>query len=354
MNACGGEKLKMDYIDVLDSYGAIIEEDLKGRMDVMVRDSQKYHPFLGDVYSATREFVQRGGRRLSACSTLIVYKGFTGQIDERIVRVCSGIELYRHSILIHDDIVDAEDKRRGGDTLHKTLARGFDERFGAGSAMFAGNILYALAIECLLESGFEQNNLVDAAKLLAAEYRSVNDSQILDMLFEYKNPDVREWEVMAGRRAASLFKASMLTGAMLASAPEKDLELLLNAARHIGFAFDIQDDIIDTFATEEQYGRVPCGDIGKKKKPLHVILALKKEKRLAAIMQEERSLDGAEIEYVQSLIRDCGALDEAKSISRDHAGQAEKMIAITCMSQDAKDFFISFIRFVDESLDWYK
>ena len=344
----------MDYTNVLDRYGAIIEEDLKSRLDEMVRDGQKYHPFLADVYDATREFVQRGGRRLSACSTLIVYQGFTGQIDERIVRVCSGIELYRHSILIHDDIVDAEEKRRGGDTLHKTIARGFDERFGVASAMFAGNILYAQAIECLMQSGFEQDKLVDAAKLLAAEFRAVNESQILDMLFEYKDPDVKEWEVMAGRRAASLFKASMLVGAILASATEKDREQLLIAAKHIGFAFDIQDDIIDTFATQEQYGRVPCGDIGKRKKPLHVILALQKEKRLAAIMQEERCLNGAEIKYVQSLIRDCGALDEAKSFSREHADQAEKMIAMTGLNQDAKDFFISFIRFVDQSLDWYK
>ena len=344
----------MDYTNVLDRYGAIIEEDLKSRLDEMVRDGQKYHPFLADVYDATREFVQRGGRRLSACSTLIVYQGFTGQIDERIVRVCSGIELYRHSILIHDDIVDAEEKRRGGDTLHKTMARGFDERFGVASAMFAGNILYAQAIECLMQSGFEQDKLVDAAKLLAAEFRAVNESQILDMLFEYKDPDVKEWEVMAGRRAASLFKASMLVGAILASATEKDRERLHIAAKHIGFAFDIQDDIIDTFATEEQYGRVPCGDIGKRKKPLHVILALQKEKRLAAIMQEERCLNGAEIKYVQSLIRDCGALDEAKSFSREHADQAEKMIARTGLNQDAKDFFISFIRFVDQRLDWYK
>ncbi len=344
----------MDYTDVLDRYGTIIEEDLKRRLDEMVIDGQKYHPFLGDVYDATCEFVLRGGRRLSACSTLIVYQGFAGNIDERIVRVCSAIELYRHSILIHDDIVDEEDRRRGAETLHKTIAKGFDERFGVASAMFAGNILYALAIECLLKSGFEQNKIVDATKLLATEFQAVNESQILDMLFEYKEPDVKEWEVMAARRAASLFKASMLVGGVLASASKKDLELLLEVARHIGFAFDIQDDIIDTFATEEQYGRVPCGDIGKRKKPLHVILALQKEKRLAAIMQEGRILEGAEIEYVQNLIRECGALDEAKSISREHAGKAEEMILKTGLNQDAKDFFISFIRFVDDSLDWYK
>ena len=68
----------------------------------------------------------------------------------------------------------------------------------------------------------------------------------------------------------------MLTGALLATASVKDMELLEGAAKHIGYAFDIQDDIIDTFASEEQYGRVPCGDIGKRKKPLHVILAWKR------------------------------------------------------------------------------
>ncbi|NTV28109.1 MAG: hypothetical protein HGA93_05460 [Methanothrix sp.] len=344
----------MDYIELLDNYGAIIEKDLKSQLDKMARDGQEYHPFLGDVYDATREFVIRSGRRLGACSTLIVYGGYTDQIDERIVRVCSAMELYRHSILIHDDIVDAEEQRRGGDTLHKTLGKGFDDRFGVGSALFAGNILYAKALESALDSGFDEKKLLDAVKLLATEFKAVNESQILDMLFEYKEPDPEEWEVMAGRRAASLFKASMLTGALLATASVKDMELLEGAAKHIGYAFDIQDDIIDTFASEEQYGRVPCGDIGKRKKPLHVILTLEKDRQLAKIMAKERLMANTDIEYVQALIRDCGALDRAKSISRMHALEAEKMISMTDMNQEAMDFFVSFIRYVDESLDWYK
>jgi geranylgeranyl diphosphate synthase type I len=329
----------MDYIELLDKYGAIIEKDLKGQLDKMARDGHEYHPFLGDVYDATREFVLRSGRRLGACSTLIVYGGYTDQIDERIVRVCSAMELYRHSILIHDDIVDAEDQRRGGDTLHKTLGRGFDDRFGVSSALFAGNILYARALESVLDSGFDHKMLLDVLRLLATEYKAVNESQILDMLFEYEEPDTDEWEVMAGRRAASLFKASMLTGALLATASLKDMELLEGAAKHIGYAFDIQDDIIDTFASEEQYGRVPCGDIGKRKKPLHVILALEKDRQLAKIMAKERLMADTDIEYVQALIRDCGALDRAKSISRMHALEAEKMISMTDMNQDAINFF---------------
>lgn len=344
----------MSYNEVLDSYGIVIEEDLKSQLDRMVHDGQEYHPFLGDVYEATREFVLRGGKRLAACSTLVVHKGYSGQLDERIIRVCSGFELYRHSILVHDDIVDAEDLRRGIDTLHKTLGKRFDERFGVGSAMFAGNILYALAIKSILESAFPDKALTDAARLLASEFKAVNESQILDMLFEYNEPTIAEWEVMASRRAASLFRASMLTGALFASAPQNDMKLLDAAAMHIGYAFDIQDDIIDTFASEDQYGRVPCGDISKRKKPLHIILALGRDRRLATIMEEGGSIKEKEIENIQAIVRDCGALEIAKSISREHAKKAEKMISLTEMDQEAKEFFISFIKYVEESLDWYK
>ena len=344
----------MDYTQVLDSYGTIIERDLKEQFLRLAKESESYHPFMSEVNHALEEFVLRHGRRLAACSTLMVYKGYAGQIDAGLIKACSAVELYRHSILLHDDIVDGEWERRGGKTVHRSLEGLYDERFGVGAAIFAGNILFALAIKSLLESGFSPDKLVEVARLVSSEFKDVNESQIIDLLFEYKMPEVEEWEVMAGKRAASLFKASMLAGGLLASAQERDLGLLAEAARHIGYAFDIQDDIIDTFASREQYGRDPCGDIAKRKKPLHITLALKKDRKMASIMDSGREIEGDGIKEIQEIIRDCGALDEAKSISRAHAKQAEKLISMTMMNQESKDFFVSFIRYVDQSLDWYK
>ncbi|MGA9098968.1 MAG: polyprenyl synthetase family protein [Methanotrichaceae archaeon] len=340
----------MNYEDVLDDFGLLIEDDLKSQFELAVKESREYHPFMADVYSTIQEFVLREGRRLASCSTLMVYKGYTGQIDDRIVKACSGVELYRHSILVHDDIVDVEDLRRGGETLHKIFGRNYGEKFGVGTALFAGNMLYAIALRAVLQSGFESEKLMDAIRLFSSEYGAVNESQILDQLFEHKEPILNEWNVMASKRASSLFKASMLTGAILASAPENDKGTLACAAEHIGYAFDIQDDIIDTFASKEQYGREPCGDISKRKKPLHIVLALEKDNRLALLIGKPHT----DVEVVQGLIRDCGALDEAKSISRDHAKEAQRLISLTGMSEEAKDFFASFIKYVDESLDWYK
>ena len=344
----------MDYTKLLDSYGSIIESDLSELFSRLIKRGESYHPFMADAYEAAEGFVLRGGRRLGACSTLMVYKGYTNKIDEAIVKISSGIELYRHSILVHDDIADDETMRRGGKTLHEAFADGKDAHFGTGSAIFAGNILYSLAIESVLNSGFDHDRLTDVLRLISSDYRDINESQMLDLLFEYKEPSVDEWQVMAGKRAASLFRTSMLAGAMPSQAPVKDMRMLEDAARHIGYAFDIQDDIIDTFATKEQYGRDPCGDITKRKKPLHIIIALERDKRLTSIMKAGTELTDAKIGEIQEIVRESGALDAAKSISRDHAKEAQRLITGTGMNDEAKDFFISFIKYVDESLDWYK
>ena len=346
----------MDYTAVLDRFGCLIEDDLKRQFDQLTKEAEDYHPFMGEVYDAVGEFVLRGGRRLSSCSTLMVYKGYTNEINDSIVRACSGVELYRHSILVHDDIADTELQRRGGKTLHKIFEERQDEHFGIGSAIFVGNILYSLAIRAVLESGFDSGKLVEVTKRFSSDFKDINESQILDLLFEYKEPTVDEWSVMASKRAASLFRTSLLTGAVFASAPEKDYCILEDASRHIGYAFDIQDDIIDTFASKDQYGRVPCGDVSKRKKPLHLILALEKNEngRLAMIMDGGNKITDGDIKDIQDLIRDCGALEEAKSISRNHAMEAARLIPETDMNEEAKDFFVSFISYVAESLEWYK
>jgi len=344
----------MENMNTLDRFSSIIEEDLRKQLKKRVKDEEQYHPFAGKVLRSLEEYLLRQGRRIASSSTLIVYNGYTSQIDDRIIRVGSGIELYRHSILVHDDIADAEMFRRGGKTLHKLFEEGYDEHFGIGTAIFAGNMLYSFSLETMLQSGFDGDKLKDVVDLLASGYKDVNESQVLDLLFEYKTPTVEEWSAMASKRAASLFKTSMLTGAILASAPKRDLTLLKDASRHIGYAFDIQDDIIDTFAQKEEYGREPGGDLLKRKKPLHIILAMQKDPSISSLIEGGTDVAELDILRIRELIRDCGALDEAKSISRKHAKEAKELISLTEMDHDTKGSLIALINYVEGSLDWYK
>ncbi len=348
----------MSWEKTLDKYGSVIEEHLKKILDETAKEAEDYHPFIGKVYSDLEEFVLRKGKRLASCSTLLTYKGYTGAVDEKILKVCVGIELYRHAILVHDDLVDMDDLRRGGNTLHKKFMKSYDPytpRFGEGTAVFVGNITYSLAIRAIIDSGFSEEKIGKALRLLSEGYRDVNESQILDLLFEFKDVDVNEWSVMAGKRAASLFKVTILIGAILGGAPETDLSKLAEAAENMGYSFDIQDDIIDSFAPKDKYGRPPCADISTGKKPLHVIYALnssdKEKSEALRCLLGKKNLNRRDIELVRTLLRESGGLDAAKKTSKKHAEQARAHIHQTSLSDEIKEFFGSFIGYIEESLN---
>jgi geranylgeranyl pyrophosphate synthase len=351
----------MIWEKTLDKYGAVIEEHLRMFLDEAAKEAGDYHSFIGTVYSDIEEFVLRKGKRLASCSTLLTYKGYRGEVDERILKVCVGVELYRHAILVHDDLVDLDERRRGGSTLHKKFMNShspYDNRFGDGAAVFAGNIAYALGVRALMDSGFPEEYIGRVLLLTSEGYRAVNESQILDLLFEQKNVSVNEWRVMASKRAASLFKVTLLTGAILGDAPEADLQLLSGAATNMGYSFDIQDDIIDSFAKKEEYGRSTCLDISKNKKPLHIIYALNSEdpKKAEALkcLLGKQFLSFGEKDLIRQLLRESEGLDAAKQVSKNHAQQARKLISQTRLTEDVKEFFNSFIEYIEESLDWYK
>jgi len=351
----------MSWEKTLDKYGTVIEVHLRTFLDEATKEAGVYHPFIEKIYSDVEEFVLRKGKRLASCSTLLTYKGYTGAVDERILNVCVGVELYRHAILVHDDMVDLDENRRGGSTLHKKFMnsyRPYDSRFGDSAAVFAGNIAYALAVRAIIDSGFTEETINKVLRLTSEGYRDVNESQILDLLFEQKDVSVDEWQVMASKRAATLFKVTLLTGAILAGAPEADLSLLSEAAENMGYSFDIQDDIIDSFAKKEEYGRSTCLDISKNKKPLQIIYALnskdpKKAEALKCLLGKQ-FLSYGEKDLARELLRASGGLDAAKQASKKHAKQARSLITQTSLTEDVKEFFNSFIQYIEQSLDWYK
>lgn len=351
----------MSYEKTLDNYGREIEEPLKKFLDKAVKEAEDYHPFIANVYSDIAEFVLRKGKRLASCSTLLTYKGYVEKFDDRILGVCVGIELYRHAILVHDDLVDMDKVRRGGSTLHEKFMKNYKPytpRFGEGTAIFAGNIAYCLALKSIIDSGFPEKKIKKVLRLLSEGYREVNESQILDLLFEFKDVDVEEWQVMAVKRAASLFKVTMLVGAVLGDAPEKDCSILGEAAENMGYSFDIQDDIIDSFAPRDQYGRPPCLDIATGKKPLHIICALNSENKEKSealrCLLGKTNLNRGDIELVRTLLRESGGLNAAKKTSRKHAEEAKALLTKTVLNDEVKAFFKSFIEYIEESLHWYK
>ncbi len=330
--------------NLLRRYTAMVEEEARRYFEA-ARPKYAYHPFAAKTFGNIEEYVLRKGMRLASCTTILTYEGYAGEIDARILGVSVGVELYRHSILAHDDLVDGDELRRGGKALHVLQ----DGRLGTGLAVFAGDMMYALALERVNESDFDARKRGKVLELLARGYAEVNESQLLDLYFEGVRPSVKEWYAMASKRAASLFKVTLLSGAVLAGAPKRDLSALERAAEEIGYSFDIQDDIIGTFATAEQYGRPIGGDSALAKKPLHVIYAIE-----ALGDRFLNALGSGDHDELVAMVKDCGALEKAKERSMSHAMRAKESLDKTELSAKSKESLKGLIDFVAESLDWYK
>ncbi len=347
----------MTWERILDQYTTLIENELTKYLNEITNAAKSYHAFIERIYLSLKEFNLRKGKRIASCSTLITYKGYTGRVTNNILKVCVGIELYRHSILVHDDLVDGDMFRRGGKTIHEIFSEQYNRRAGDSIAIFAGNILYALAINSIIVSNFNKDKLNKVIRIISEGYKNVNESQILDLIFEYKEPNIQEWYIMASKRAASLFKTTILTGAILGDGPERDLPILEKAAEHIGYSFDIQDDIIDMFASHEQYGRPPGGDIAHGKKPLHVIyglwMAKPEDVRKLRQLLGKGTINSKELDLIKRIIVESGALEAAKKKSREHVEAAKELINKTSLSLETKEFFASLLSYIEKSLDWY-
>jgi geranylgeranyl pyrophosphate synthase len=255
-------------------------------------------------------------------------------------------------------LVDRDEWRRGGRALHALYADKYDGRFGESLAVFCGNILLSQALIALWSAQFERSRILQASELLTEDYLGVNESQILDLLFEYKTPTAEEWRVMASKRAASLFRATMGVGALLGGAPAQDVQKVKEAATYIGYAFDIQDDIIGTFASEEQYGRPLGGDIFLGKKPLHIVyayeMASESELRELERLLKAKRLGKEEIEAVRGIVRGCGALERAEETLRGEARKGLALLEETSMLPKSRERLRGLVEFVTGSLDWYK
>ncbi|MFQ5712059.1 MAG: polyprenyl synthetase family protein [Candidatus Geothermarchaeales archaeon] len=355
----------MGYEDQLNSLSGRIDEELRKVLDEKIRGQRHSPPFIEEVYEFIKDYVLRRGKRLASSCTVMAFKGVKGEEDERILRAATSIEFFRHSILSHDDLVDEDELRRGEPSVHaafrdlhkERFRSGDSERFGDGMAVFIGNMLISLACEILCSSGFEAPDTQRALQLLTRNFRLVNDSQVLDLLFEFYEPTEEEWFAMARTRAPTLFETSILLGAILAGASEDQMEALRDYAWNIGYAFDIQDDIIGSFASEEEYGRPPMGDIALGKKTLFVIKALKKATGEDGFFLRrvlgKRGADGGEIERFKEIVVKTGALEEARLKSRELAGKAVRALEVAGLSEEAEGFFVGLSDFIVESMEWY-
>lgn len=236
------------------------------------------------LHEAMRYSMFAGGKRLRPGLAKAAFDMFGGKGD-KIWLATSALEMLHTFSLIHDDLpcVDNDDYRRGKLTSHK--------KFGESTAVMAGDALCIHAFELMGKTG--NAKAIEVLARLLGTYGMIG-GEMTDIECEGKTVNLEIVDYIHYHKTAALIEASLLVGAMLADASEKDMEIIRNYGRSIGLAFQIVDDILDIVSTTEELGKDAGSDVENGKATYPSIVGLEKSRERAKELYEEsvKVLDG--------------------------------------------------------------
>jgi geranylgeranyl diphosphate synthase type II len=223
-----------------------------------------FTPEAEKLFAPVRYILALGGKRLRPVMCLMACNLFKDKIDEAVMPAI-GMEVFHNFTLVHDDIIDKADLRRGSSTVHS--------KWGIDQAILSGDVMAFVATECIGQA--PEKMLAKTLKLFNHTAVEVCAGQQLDMDYEKKTlVSEAEYLRMIELKTAVLVAASLKTGAIIGDAPEKDQDLLYEFGRCLGMAFQIQDDILDTYGDTRMFGKKTGSDIVSNKKTYLLVKAL--------------------------------------------------------------------------------
>ena len=208
------------------------------------------------LYEPIRYVLSLGGKRIRPTLMLLAYNLFR-EDPERILTPACALETYHNYTLLHDDLMDNADKRRGKPTVHV--------QWNDNQAILSGDTMLVLAYQMMAESPAEK--LKPVLDIFTETALEIGDGQQLDMEFE-KRTDVTEDEYieMIRLKTSVLLACALKIGAILAGASEEDADNLYRFGEKIGLAFQLQDDYLDVYGDEKVFGWMEMEDFDRQEK----------------------------------------------------------------------------------------
>lgn len=225
-------------------------------------DSLPYDRKPASLYAPIKYVLSMGGKRIRPTLMLLAYNLFKDD-PEKILSSACALETYHNYTLLHDDLMDNADVRRGQPTVHK--------KWNANLAVLSGDSMLVLAYQRMIEC---DSHLAEVLRLFTETALEIGEGQQMDMEFETRN-DVCEEEYieMIRLKTSVLLACAMKIGALLADAPADDANNLYRFGEKIGLAFQLQDDYLDVYGDPAVFGKAIGGDIVSNKKTYMLINA---------------------------------------------------------------------------------
>lgn len=301
--------LKQQYAPRIKEINAYLMESLEVMENEKLKAAMKHYPAAG-------------GKRLRPLLTTIACETVGGR-PENAIPFGVALELVHNFTLVHDDIMDEDETRRGIRTVHAT--------YGVAEGILAGDALFARAFELVPKSGTHRANIGDLLEILSKAVRLLAEGQQMDIDFEdMRRVRPADYMKMIELKTAVLYSAACEGGCVIGEGTKEQQKALAEYGRLIGVGFQIWDDVMDLISDEKTFGKPVLNDIRKGKKTLMVIEAMEdlrgtERDELLRTLGNEHATQ-AQLERARDILDESGMIDHASKVAVDLIKNAKKQL----------------------------
>ena len=273
------------------------------------------------------------GKRYRPIIVHLTGRHFKSDPDD-IMKISMAIELLHCFTLIHDDIMDSDDKRRNMPTLHK--------KYDVPSAILAGDGIFTITQLILLS--VDQNS-----KILFQKYNEmvleICEGQAMDKQYEVEDElDIDDYIEMVKKKTGALLGSCLALPAIIENENKSNVELLYNIGKNLGVAFQIQDDLFEIFGDEKVMGKSLGSDIASNKKTPLAILAKNEDKMRWEKLVDE--YDGKNLDNIRKFLNQSGVKNKVDKIAFDYFSNAYDSLSKFGIGNNSELY--SFFKFIQE------
>ncbi len=298
-----------------DAIAALADDDMQA-VNHLIESSLKSDVAL--VSQVSQYIVMSGGKRLRPLIVLLAARAL-GYQGEQHVRAAAIIEFIHTATLLHDDVVDSSERRRGMDSANTV--------FGNQASVLVGDFLYSRSFQMMVDIGDMR-----VMRILADATNTIAAGEVMQLM-NVHDPDTSEeaYEQVIYRKTARLFEAGAQIAAVLAARDPQDEMAMMEYGRKLGTAFQLVDDALDFEASPEELGKNLGDDLAEGKATLPLIQAMREGSDSERALIRRAILDGGlqQLEQIRQIIKSTGALDY--TLQRAHEAADSAVAALSSL-----------------------
>ncbi|MFX1312003.1 MAG: polyprenyl synthetase family protein [Promethearchaeota archaeon] len=318
--------------------------------------------FLKDYYSELRDYFLTGGKRIRPLLCIATYNAFNEENDEKIIFPSVGTEFLHNASLIHDDIIDKDDFRRGNPAFHFRFRNYYKKYnlkkmnatdFGNSIGIIGGDSAFFLGLEAYFNNDFENELNLNAIKYYEQAFTDIANGVLIEIdMVNQKEISIQDYIHMISLKTGALLEKSILIGANYSEIDEKFKKNLSIYGINLGIIFQIIDDILGTFGDEKVTGKPTDGDIREGKKTCLSISALNKleknKKDHLIHLMEQQEMSEENVQEIKDLFLEAEVIDSSKELANFYFERAKASVEDLkpIINKSETEFYENLLNFV--------